>query len=74
MADFKPSQGALWQKLDKNGNPYFSGQIEIDGVKYGFKAFSNKKAKDTHPDMKIYLDVPKVESPGGIVEDSEIPF
>ena len=74
MADFKPSQGALWQKQDKNGNPYFSGQIEIDGVKYGFKAFGNKKAKDTHPDYKIFMDVSKVESPGGIVGREDLPF
>lgn len=71
MVDFKKSNGALWQKSDKNGNPYFSGQIEIDGVKYGFKAFSNKKEKEVHPDFKIYLDTPKEEKKE---EPNDVPF
>ena len=47
----KKSIGALWEKLDKNGNPYFSCKYKDEDViifKNGFKE------QDNHPDYLIY--------------------
>lgn len=53
MSDNK-SIGGLWKK-EKNGHKYYSGQIEIDGVKYNFVCFHNsfKKDGDNKPDYYI---------------------
>jgi uncharacterized protein (DUF736 family) len=64
--------GALWIKKDKNGKTYFSGQIEIDGVKIPITIFTNKKAKDTHPDYTIYPVVRKEKQVED--DDGDIPF
>jgi uncharacterized protein (DUF736 family) len=72
--DFSKSQGALWTKMDKNGKPYFSGQIEINAVKYRFMAFSNKKEKNTHPDYKLFLSDGMATPTQAAPEDDGIPF
>ena len=62
MADEKKSIGGLWKK-EKNGHVYYSGQIEIDGVKHNFVCFHNsKKTKDNQPDYYIPAPRPKEEN------------
>jgi len=54
-------KGALWiskddegnPKVDKKGNRYMSGNIEIDDHKYKVMMFKNEKTKDTQPDFNI---------------------
>lgn len=46
--------GALWEKTDKNGNVYFSGQIEVNGEQIGIVCFANKyKTEDKHPSFLV---------------------
>lgn len=56
------SMGGLWKK-EKNGHKYYSGQIEIDGVKHNFVCFHNsfKKDGDNKPDYYIPIPKPKEE-------------
>jgi hypothetical protein len=37
------SLGALWEKTGKNGDTYFSGSIEINGVKENIVIFKKKQ-------------------------------
>lgn len=63
MADEKvTSIGGLWKK-EKNGHKYYSGQIEIDGVKHNFVCFHNsfKKDGDNKPDYYIPIPRPRDE-------------
>ena len=51
--------GALWQKESSRGD-YFSGQIEIDGVKHQIVVFSNGYKNDAkQPDWIIYKSQPR---------------
>ena len=56
--------GALWEKEDRNGYPYFSGEIEIEGTKYSILAFYNKyRYSDKHPHYKIMFANTKKREP-----------
>lgn len=53
------SIGALWEKSSSKGT-YFTGQIEIKGVKIPIVCFvNNYKKEDKHPDYRIFVSVPK---------------
>jgi len=55
----KVTSGALWEKTTSKGDPYFSGTVEIDGVKYSVAFFKNSyKKEDKHPDYKTIADKP----------------
>jgi uncharacterized protein (DUF736 family) len=48
--------GVLWLKKTKDGKTFFSGIVEIEGIKTKVVIFKNDyKQGDTHPDYKIYL-------------------
>lgn len=53
MAD--KSIGALWEKQGQNGT-FFSGVIEINGVKHNLMVFHNDKKEDGDrlPDYRIF--------------------
>ncbi|MGL4452469.1 MAG: hypothetical protein ACRCTZ_14990 [Sarcina sp.] len=54
--------GAIWGPYrSKNGKEYF--KLEVNGQK--LIAFPNKKAKDIHPDFRIFLATPSTNSGGG---------
>lgn len=60
MADEeKKDVGAIWEKLSAKNTKYLGITITIDGVKHQFVAFKNHKAKDTHPDYRIFPTDPK---------------
>ena len=79
------SIGGLWKK-EKNGKKYYSGQIEIDGVKHNFACFHNgKKTKDNQPDYYIPkprennqatsgYETPEEQNYNNAVPDNEPPF
>jgi len=52
------SIGGLWKK-EKNGHQYYSGQIEIDGVKHNFVCFHNSFKKDGDNKPDYYIPIPK---------------
>lgn len=55
MEEKEKSIGALW---DKKG--WFSGNIEVDGVKIPFVVFKNqRKTQDKHPDYIIMKPKPR---------------
>lgn len=55
MADYKKPSGAIWEKMSKKGQPFFS--IDIEGRK--FVAFvNNKKTLDAHPSYYLYPSNP----------------
>lgn len=59
MADQEKPIGALWAKESERG-AYFTGEIEIDGVKTKIVAFQNSfKTEDKHPDWRILRSKPK---------------
>jgi hypothetical protein len=78
-ATYKPCQtrkedklGALWAKSGGKGD-YFSGEIEIGGVKTKVVVFANGfKQGDKHPDWIIYKSQPKGERTVGA--DDAMPF
>ncbi len=48
--------GALWGKVEENGDEYFTGEIIINGVKTQLNVRRNQyKKEDKHPDWRIYL-------------------
>lgn len=49
------SVGAFWLKTGKEGNKFYSGEVEIHGKKYSGFLFSNKKDKPNHCDVRLYL-------------------
>lgn len=52
--------GALWEKTDKNGNVYYSGQIEINGETLGIVCFANKyRTEEKHPAYTINKAKPR---------------
>jgi hypothetical protein len=58
----RKSNGGLWKKTNQYGE-YFSGQLEIEGVKYNFVAYVNRyKDNDRKPDYQLYLTKPQTES------------
>lgn len=71
MAD--KSIGALWKKQGNIGE-YYTGSVEIDGVKHKLIFFKNGyKQKETQPDYMIYKarEKEEQESPE---EDNDLPF
>lgn len=57
--DRKQSIGALWRKTSKAGNPFYSGEITLGGETVKLVAFDNdRKEKETHPDIRIYISEP----------------
>lgn len=47
----------LWEKIDKNGNPYYSAKISIDGKNYNARVFKNdRKISEKQPDFKGLID------------------
>jgi hypothetical protein len=61
------SIGALWEKISTKGNKFWSGNVEIDGVKTPIVAFQNtRKLKETHPDINIFL-AKKLEQKVGVI-------
>lgn len=68
MAD--KSIGALWKKQGNVGE-YYTGNVEIDGIKYKLVFFKNKfKEKETQPDYMVY----KAKEKEPIEDDNELPF
>lgn len=67
------SIGALWRK-EKNGNEYFTGNVEIEGIKHPIVIFANKykDGMENRPDFKIFPSKPKEEKPP--VDGSDVPF
>ena len=56
----KQSIGALWRKTSRAGGSYYSGEITIGGEVVKLVAYDNdRKTKDTHPDIRIYLSEPR---------------
>jgi uncharacterized protein (DUF736 family) len=59
MADKNEKLGALWAKASSRGQ-YFTGQLEIDGVKTRIVVFENKfKDDEKKPDFIIYKAIPR---------------
>ena len=59
MPNKEDKLGALWNK-NKNGKDFFTGQVEIDGVKHAIVVFSNGfKDADNKPDWIIYRSQPR---------------
>jgi uncharacterized protein (DUF736 family) len=52
--------GAAWVKTSKKGDKFFSGQVEIGGVKTQFVMFKNsyKEEGTKQPDWTIYKSEP----------------
>lgn len=72
MSEKQKDSGALWRRQGQFAE-YLSGVIEINGVKHGFKAFSNKyKKTEKQPDFKIFLDQPREQQ--RVTEDESIGF
>ena len=47
--------GAMWKRLNKKGEPYLTGIIELKGEKINIIVFKNGyKKEDKHPDYIIY--------------------
>lgn len=54
----KQELGALWKRVSKNsGNAFYTGNIRTPGGEFiEIIAFDNdRKEKDTHPDIRIYV-------------------
>jgi len=52
------SIGAIWEKTAKNGQPYYSGTVTVDGVEVRFVAFKNRKKEGNQPDWRILESKP----------------
>lgn len=66
--------GAFWRKADKNGDPYFSGTLNVEElVKAGPQARinvrRNQKTRDTQPDYTLSLAID--DRPKGPVDEYE---
>lgn len=53
--------GVLWEKTGGKGQ-YFTGSIEIDGVKHPVVVFKNTKRSDKAPDWRIMKPQPHKEA------------
>ena len=53
--------GALWHKVSSKGVGYYSGVVEIKGMKTQLVAFHGKKEKPNQPDIEIFLSEPRPE-------------
>ena len=51
--------GAIWEMRSGGGKKYLSISITINGEKMSFVAFKNRKAKDTHPDYRVFPPKPR---------------
>lgn len=72
------SVGALWSKKSGKGADFFTGNIEIEGVKHPIVVFYNaKKDKENQPDWHIYHSKPREERENVVPDDldpSDVPF
>ena len=60
--------GALWKKRsERTGNEFYSGDLQLPGgEKVKVIAFDNdRKTKDSHPDIRIYLAEDRGGNSGG---------
>ena len=82
MSDYKKDNGeigALWAKTSARGE-YFTGSIEIDGVKHVIVVFKNtSKRSDKAPDFRILRSQPREKAEGApsrdtSVMDADVPF
>ena len=72
MAD--KSIGALWKKQGNLGE-YYTGNVEIDGVKHKLVFFKNGfKEKETQPDFMIYKAREKQQEETTQENDDDLPF
>ena len=54
--------GALWQKLNREGEAFYTGTINGEDV----IVFENKfKKSDSHPHYRVYKSQPKTARPAG---------
>ena len=50
---------SLWEKVGKNGNPFYSGTLEIDGDVYNVTLFHNEVKNEKSPILTGKIEVPK---------------
>lgn len=54
-ATSQPSAGGVWKRTDRNGREYFYFQVEVNGLKYSYRAFlNNNKTSDKQPDYRLF--------------------
>jgi len=63
--------GGLWLKEGKNGK-FFSGNVEVGGIKQGILIFRNDKKEGNQPDYNICEAEEKKE--GNTQKQQDIPF
>lgn len=81
MSEKKKPIGGIWKRSGQYGD-YLSGQIEINGQKFNFRAYENsyKKPGEKTPDFKIFPVVPKqletkhAEPKQNAMDEDDIPF
>lgn len=69
--------GALWSKTSGKGTDFFTGNVEIDGIKTDIVIFKNDKGdNEKRPDYKIYVSKPKPTEEERAIEEytNETPF
>jgi hypothetical protein len=65
MSEKQKPSGALWKRTNQFGD-FFSGQLEMDGKKIGFRCYLNAfKTTEKHPDYRIFLNTKQEETPKG---------
>lgn len=69
--------GALWSKQSRNGAPFMTGSIKIDGEEVSIVCFRRRSRekddpKKRYPDWKILRSRPKPETTEAT--DDEVPF
>jgi uncharacterized protein (DUF736 family) len=76
MEHVKPAKredecGALWQKLNRDGEAFYTGTINGEDV----IIFENKfKKSDAHPHFRVYKSQRKTTKPVPSAADEGIPF
>jgi hypothetical protein len=61
--------GALWAQLTKNGVPYLSGEVVIDGAVLKIVIFQNisKRPGSRQPDYTIHADIERVRAVEAVI-------
>jgi hypothetical protein len=66
--------GAMWKKTDKNGSPFWSGILKIEGEEIPVLCFRNKQKKtEKHPDIRVYRTDDKPRPQGRFQQSYEQP-